>query len=429
MQSELLSAIRQAKAQGMQVVLRGGLWSVTETTFMPSDIATFFSTFGDSHKYWAQIAEAEGVLAYGIGVEMELLEGNENSAYWQSIISKVRSQFSGIVWYATNWWDSKVKGDKKRNAVWMKSLDLICISCYPMLVLASWYTSHTYPATPSVAELNVGYLKFPYWGSDSQHSFKGTNLVTEFQSLADAHGKQLLVHMGCASVWTAAYRPWFSPPTGQADIQGQANWYTAFFETFGTAPFIDGWLIDGAWFPVLRSSVNPATNLEFTIQNKVLTEQAVETAFATLSPIEPPHPVTYVVDIATALGGTTNPTGSHTVETGTVMSITATPAEGYKFNGWQVQTDMLVTYPDTVNPLTLTITAATTVMPLFSRIPEPPTCLEGFHWDETVKACVPDKPTEAGGSTVFFRSYLRAYGAWVSAWLDEWEETHQEEKT
>jgi hypothetical protein len=124
------------------------------------------------------------------------------------------------------------------------------------------------------------------------------------------------------------------------------------------------------------------------------TLNALGQAWREINPLPPPLPVKYVLDVWAALGGTTNPTGIQSVESGTVVSITATAAQGYKFNGWQVQTGTapVTTYPDTVNPLTLTITAATTVMPLFNRVPVTPTCSPGYHWDATVNACVQDTP-------------------------------------
>jgi hypothetical protein len=116
-------------------------------------------------------------------------------------------------------------------------------------------------------------------------------------------------------------------------------------------------------------------------------------------------PVTYVLDVWTALGGTTSPTGIEAVTSGTVVTITATAGTGYKFNGWQVQIGMaqaLTTYPDTVNPLTLTITAATVVMPLFNLVPATPTCATGYHWDATANACVQDAQPSQAGATIAF---------------------------
>jgi hypothetical protein len=112
--------------------------------------------------------------------------------------------------------------------------------------------------------------------------------------------------------------------------------------------------------------------------------------------VPPPPPVTYLLDVWVALGGTTTPTGIESVLSGTIVKVTATAAEGYKFGGWQVQvgTEPVITYPATVNPLILTVTAATTVMPLFSLVPVPPSCPAGTHWDSTVNACVQDTPSQ-----------------------------------
>lgn len=124
-------------------------------------------------------------------------------------------------------------------------------------------------------------------------------------------------------------------------------------------------------------------------------------AFGVVNP-PPPSPLQYILDVWPSLGGTTTPTGILSIESGTAVSITATAAQGYKFGGWQVTigASPVVTYPDTVNPLTLTVTAATVVMSLFSLVPEPPTCPTGYHWDATANTCVQDTVKTVAGRSI-----------------------------
>lgn len=123
----------------------------------------------------------------------------------------------------------------------------------------------------------------------------------------------------------------------------------------------------------------------------------------------------YMLDVWTALGGTTTPTGIQTVTPGTVVTITATEGLGFTFGGWQVQmgTGPLTTYPDTENPLTLTITAATVVMPLFNTVPVPPTCPTGYHWDATANACVQDIQADFHWKAAAVLSFLTLAGLWL----------------
>ena len=115
-----------------------------------------------------------------------------------------------------------------------------------------------------------------------------------------------------------------------------------------------------------------------------------------------PVPLMYVLEVSSIIGGTTTPTGIQTVKSGTVVSIMATAAQGYRFNGWQVQIGIepVITYPATVNPLILTVTAATTVMPLFNFVPVPPTCPVGSHWDSTANTCVPNASPSAAARSI-----------------------------
>lgn len=131
-------------------------------------------------------------------------------------------------------------------------------------------------------------------------------------------------------------------------------------------------------------------NSGYSLLNTDLTETPIYWALRQFIVLDPA--IQYVLDVWTVFGGTTTPTGIQSIPAGTEVSITATAALGYKFGGWQVQieTEPLTTYPDTENPLTLTITAATTVMPLFTLVPVTPTCPSGYHWDATANACVKD---------------------------------------
>jgi hypothetical protein len=80
-----------------------------------------------------------------------------------------------------------------------------------------------------------------------------------------------------------------------------------------------------------------------------------------------PPPVSYVLDVWAAEGGTTTPTGLNSYPSGIEVTITATAAEGYVFSGWLVNNQ-----PRSENPLTLTITQNLTVMPIFNAVPTPP---------------------------------------------------------
>lgn len=156
-------------------------------------------------------------------------------------------------------------------------------------------------------------------------------------------------------------------------------------------------------------------NSGYSLLNTDLTETPVYWALRQVI-LDFAPPIQYVLDVWTVFGGTTTPTGIQTVASGTVVSITATAAAGYKFNGWQVQvgSDPVVTYPDTENPLILTMTAAATdVMPLFNPVPVPPTCPTGYHWDATANACVQDIQADFHWKAAAVLSFLTLAGLWL----------------
>ena len=79
------------------------------------------------------------------------------------------------------------------------------------------------------------------------------------------------------------------------------------------------------------------------------------------------------VNVSTAIGGTTDITGTNTYPDGTVFTITATPNLNYAFIGWVVTTQTESTnYQD--NPLSITLTGGTTysIDPQFQILLAPP---------------------------------------------------------
>ncbi len=82
------------------------------------------------------------------------------------------------------------------------------------------------------------------------------------------------------------------------------------------------------------------------------------------SPPSPP-PSTYTVTVQSSPSGATSPTaGAYTYNSGTTVTITATPNVGYQFASWTVNGAS-----NTANPLTLTVTSAMTITPVFTPIP------------------------------------------------------------
>ncbi len=65
------------------------------------------------------------------------------------------------------------------------------------------------------------------------------------------------------------------------------------------------------------------------------------------------------IDVLASVGGSTDPTGTTTYSDGTVVTLTATPGEGFFFVNWEIVTASGGT-TDTNNPTTLTVSGGVT---------------------------------------------------------------------
>ena len=79
---------------------------------------------------------------------------------------------------------------------------------------------------------------------------------------------------------------------------------------------------------------------------------------------------TATVTVLEVTGGTTDVTGTTTYPDGTAITITATPDDGFAFNGWTVATDAGDSYNSMDNPLSFSVAAGVTyaVQPDFAVI-------------------------------------------------------------
>lgn len=79
------------------------------------------------------------------------------------------------------------------------------------------------------------------------------------------------------------------------------------------------------------------------------------------------------IDVIPSVGGSTDPTGTTTYDDGTVVTLTATPGDGFTFANWQIVTSA-GGIEDLNNPTTLTVSGGVTyaVQAIFTPIQTPP---------------------------------------------------------
>jgi len=277
---ELIAAVTYAKSLGYKILIRIRLRGVTSMTFAPPDIGVWFANYRNAILYWAEFCKDYGVNHFCIGNELSAPLTLQNDT-WAIIVSDVRQVFRGTISYSVNWWymredNGNVPGlNTLLAATWLGLLDYIGLSSYPNLVTASEYPPS--PDTISVELLIARYQDLPLY------NLRGESLVDHYGYLSDQHGKKLIFYIGIASFREAMATPWLPWSSGlptEVDLEGQANWHTAFYELFGRQPYTAGISLDGGW------QTNPdktPNNLEFTVMNKPA-ESVVQYYFSILTP-------------------------------------------------------------------------------------------------------------------------------------------------
>ena len=238
--ADLVDAIRAAKAEGLDVLLKPHL-DVDDKTFRgridPQDEATFFGrqpdgtyaadSYGEMIMRYAAIAEAEGVDVFLIGTELvDLAKNRSNLPFWTDLINDVRSVYSGDLSYAS------IVGEELFVRFW-DQLDLISLDIYPPL---------TDNPNPSVGELIDGWTETPT-NERSLEAYFNQPILDLLAGMSEQYGKKILItETGFRSVDGIATRPFDFNLLGNVDLQEQADAYEALFTSLqqGAGEYLDG---------------------------------------------------------------------------------------------------------------------------------------------------------------------------------------------
>ena len=106
-------------------------------------------------------------------------------------------------------------------------------------------------------------------------------------------------------------------------------------------------------------------------------------------PVTPTPVVKYTLSVTAGEGGTVNNISGE-YETGSTVTVTATPSEGYEFTGWEGSSE-------TTNSISLTINSNTTIKALFQVI----VTANYYNSGDII---------EMDASKFFFGNYLEVYG-------------------
>jgi hypothetical protein len=206
--NDLRHVIQVARQLGLKVLLKPHLdldndpahWRGEIAFTKEGDWQAWFGSYGRFIRHYAELAQAEGVEMFSVGVELERTTIRE--AEWREIISQVRELYSGLLVYAANH-----SGEEFRIKFW-DALDYIGVDAY-------------YPLTrerdPTVEQLEVAWK--PH--------------LSRLQALSNHWGKPIIfTELGYRSLDGANIVPWDWQAQGPVDLQEQADCYLAFFRTF-----------------------------------------------------------------------------------------------------------------------------------------------------------------------------------------------------
>jgi len=209
--------IRLAHRSGLQVLLKpqldlmDGGWRGEITFSEPDEWEPWFENYGRFIHHYADIAEAEGVAIFCVGVELDGTVHRETA--WRKIIRSVRERFSGALTYAANW-------GREEDIRWWDSLDYAGLDAYFPL---SAKPGSEVPDLKQAWAVHVGHLR----------------------SWASRVGKPvLLTEIGYRSVEYAAAEPWEWKRGGRVSLQEQSRLYQAALEVL----WDESWLYGMYWW-------------------------------------------------------------------------------------------------------------------------------------------------------------------------------------
>ena len=231
--TDIASAAAAAEADGLSVMFDPILVSTGEgsyATSLENPNATFVASafFAGYQAYIVQCAEtaqAAGVKIFSIGSEMRAVTGSQYTSYWDQIIAAVRQVYSGELTYKAVFEPGYPAGTEAAQIGFWSTLDFVSLDVYPVLGTE---------ANPTIGELGAA------WTSAIEDG-QPVDYAQAIAAIAAATGKSILIaETGVASMNGGEAGPandyLISQSSTQSNFALQANWWRAFFNTFGADP-------------------------------------------------------------------------------------------------------------------------------------------------------------------------------------------------
>ncbi|MCU0434033.1 MAG: hypothetical protein MUC87_11305 [Bacteroidia bacterium] len=235
----IIACTQLARQQQQRIMLKPQLWLGGGTftgNFAYTDTASWHAFELNYTRYilhYARLADSLRAEIFCIGTELAAFV-KARPAYWQQLITQVRSVYKGQLTYAENW-------DAWQNFPHWSLLDYIGVDAYFPLSKAQ---------TPAVNELLA--LWKPY--------------AQALKTTADKTGKPILfTEYGYRSCHHAAAQPWVSDTDVPVNLAAQENCYEALLRTFVPEHWFAGGFV---WKWHAEKNTGGLYNNDFTPQNK-----------------------------------------------------------------------------------------------------------------------------------------------------------------
>ena len=242
----LLFAIEKLRDLNLKIMLKPhldlikseGKWRGDIGFVEPSDWQAWFASYTDFILHYARLAQKEQVQMFCIGTELANAAVSQ-PALWRDLIKKVREVYRGELTYAANW------HEEFDYIEFWDELDYAGVDAYFPLVCTSR------PTKEQLIEVWKDWLK----------------IVQDWQKRIDK--PVIFTEIGYKSSVGATDEPWKHSPSGEVDLQLQADCYEALLVTFYEEPWFYGvyW-----WYWGVNPKMGGKFHRGFTPQNKLAQE-------------------------------------------------------------------------------------------------------------------------------------------------------------
>ncbi len=235
--------IDSARSEGLNICLKPQVWLWSDftgdfTCSSENEWMEFEESYYNFIFDYCELAESRNVEMFCIGTEWKSFI-SERPLFWNRLIDSVRSNYSGIITYASNW------DNYDRVPFWDK-LNCIGIDAY-------------FPLSDKKS------------ATMKQLKSRFEHLNKELKAFSEKYSRQIVfTEYGWRSAPGMLQEPWNSNHTQEVDLSIQTKIYEAFYQTTWNESWFGGGFI-WKWFPD-HQSMGGQTNNRFTPQNKPVQE-------------------------------------------------------------------------------------------------------------------------------------------------------------